>query len=312
VVNSGGEAPRSRASSIKLATTYLLRVDGSLDQFTFHLFRTFVAIGCGEHGFKVGPVLVSVLPGANVIETSDLESDRGETGPPTDAEGVAWATGNYPITEDSFDLVYPDAIRSRSANFWTPVAVARRAAEFLAPTPGARVLDIGSGVGKFCIVGSATTGAWFSGIEHRPHLVAIANGAVRQFQVSRVAFTAGMIGDIDWSCFDAFYLFNPFEENIFADSGALDRSVTLSEDRFWIDAAFVERKLASLPVGVRVATFHGFGGRIPPSYELVAQHPMHGGVLRLWTKVSPHEKIDGGTLEALMLLPDLTAQDADR
>lgn len=245
------------------------------------------------------------------MQTSDSESNRGEARPPTDSPSAPWADAASPIIEDAFDLAYPEAIRCRSANFWTPVAVARRAAEFLAPTPDARVLDIGSGVGKFCIVGSATTGAWFSGIEHRPHLVAIANRTARRFRVSRAEFVIGMIDDIDWSCFDAFYLFNPFEENIFADRGALDRSVVLSEERFWIDAAFVERKLARLPVGVRVATFHGFGGRIPPSYECVAQHRMRGGVLRLWTKVSPDEKIDGGTLEALMPLPDSAAQEPD-
>jgi SAM-dependent methyltransferase len=232
--------------------------------------------------------------------TDDLDSDAREARPVTDSASSAGPTSRYPITEDAFDLVYPEAIRKRSPNFWTPVAVARRAAEFLAPNPDARVLDIGSGVGKFCIVGAATTGAMFSGIEHRPHLVAIAKRAAHQFRVSRVKFAVGMIDDIDWPCFDAFYLFNPFEENVFADRGALDRTVVLSEDRFWIDAAFVERKLARLPVGTRVATFHGFGGRIPPSYGLVAQLPMRGGVLRLWTKVSSKESTEGGTLEALM------------
>ena len=206
------------------------------------------------------------------------------------------------INEQFFDRVFPEFIRRRSANFWTPVEVARRAAEFLAPEPSARVLDVGSGVGKFCIVGAATTGASFSGIEQRQRLVDIAKWAARQFPTSRVEFTAGTIEDIDWCQFDAFYFFNPFEENVFADNGALDRSVVLSEARFWADVAFVERKLARLPVGVRVATFHGFGGRIPPSYELVAQHPMYGGALRFWTKVSPDVIDDAGTLEALMPL----------
>ena len=173
------------------------------------------------------------------------------------------------------------------------------------------MLDIGSGVGKFCIVGAATTGAIFSGIEHRPHLVAIAREAARQLRISRVEFTVGMIDDVDWSCFDAFYLFNPFEENVFAERGAFDRSVVLSEDRFWIDAAFVERRLAGFPVGTRVATFHGFGGRIPPSYELVEQLPMRDGVLRLWTKASPDETLEGGTLEALMPLVGRSREDAD-
>jgi predicted RNA methylase len=208
------------------------------------------------------------------------------------------------IAEDSFDRVFPEPIRERSIQFWTPVEAARQAAQFLAPAPSARVLDVGSGVGKFCIVGAATTGAIFSGIEQRPHLVEVAERAARQFRISRVAFTVGTVDDVDWSHFDAFYFFNPFEENVFAEHSALDRSVVLSEARFWSDVAFVERKLARLPVGVRVATFHGFGGRIPPSYELVAQRLVRGGVLRFWTKVSPDVTDNTGTLEALMPFPD--------
>ena len=214
------------------------------------------------------------------------------------------------ISEDSFDLIFPERVRIRSLDFWTPVEVARRAAEFLAPEPTARVLDVGSGVGKFCIVGAATTGASFSGVEHRPHLVEIAKRAARRFDALRVDFTVGTIEEVEWFNFDAFYLFNPFEENVFATPSALDRSVVLSEARFWADVAFVERRLARLPVGARVATYHGFGGRIPPSYELVAQHPVCGAVLRFWIKVSPEVTDNAGTLEALMTPPTPPSKDS--
>jgi len=231
--------------------------------------------------------------------------------PPMDSSTPVESPTPRSITEDSFDFIFPEFIRRRSLDFWTPIEVARRAAEFLAPEPDARVLDVGSGVGKFCIVGAAMTGASFSGVEQRANLVEIAKTAAREFQISRVDFTVGTIEDIDWCQFDAFYLFNPFEENVFANHGALDRSVVLSEARFWADVAFVERKLARLPVGVRVATFHGFGGRIPPSYELVAQHPLCGAVLRFWTKVSPKVMDDAGTLEALMPPPILAPDESN-
>jgi hypothetical protein len=166
------------------------------------------------------------------------------------------------------------------------------------------VLDVGSGVGKFCIVGALTTGASFSGIEHRPRLVEIANRASRKLGAVRTEFSIGTIEDVDWSLYDAFYLFNPFEENIFRDQSCLDRSAALSEERFWNDVAFIETVLALVAVGTRVATFHGFGGRIPPSYELIDQQPYRGGILRFWKKASADRRIEGGTLEALMPLPD--------
>jgi SAM-dependent methyltransferase len=208
------------------------------------------------------------------------------------------------ITEDAFDRVFPEAIHRCSGRFWTPVEVARRAAAFLAPCPSARVLDVGSGVGKFCIVGALATGASFSGIEHRPHLVAIANRASRELGAARTEFAVGTIEDVDWSLYDGFYFFNPFEENVWTQD-CFDRSVVLSEERFWNDLAFVEWVLALAPVGTRVATFHGFGGRIPPTYQLVDQQPHRGGILRFWTKVSAAQTFEGGILEALMPLPAL-------
>ncbi len=50
----------------------------------------------------------------------------------------------------TFDDLYPEDIQNLSPMHWTPVDIARRASNFLA-IPNARVLDIGSGVGKFCI-----------------------------------------------------------------------------------------------------------------------------------------------------------------
>jgi SAM-dependent methyltransferase len=204
--------------------------------------------------------------------------------------------------EAAFDVVLPVSVRRCAPHFWTPVEVARRAAAFLASDRSARILDVGSGVGKFCIVGALTTGASFTGIEQRPHLVEIANRAARELQAPDVHFVAGTIEDVNWSSFDGFYFFNPFEENIFREQGCFDRSVVLSEERFWKDVAFIEGVLASAAVGTRVATFHGFGGRIPDSYALVDQQAHRGGILRFWTKVSAEQTSDSGILEDFLPL----------
>jgi hypothetical protein len=205
------------------------------------------------------------------------------------------------ITEEAFQGVFPEFIRRCAANFWTPVEVARKTARFLAPNPSARVLDVGSGVGKFCIVGALTTGATFTGIEQRPHLVTIANRASRELGAARrTEFAVGTIENVDWSLYGGFYFFNPFEENLFREQGCFDHSVVLSEERFWNDVAFIETVLTSVAVGTRVATFHGFGGRIPHGYQLVNQQPHRGGILRFWTKVAATQPSEGGYLEALM------------
>ena len=55
----------------------------------------------------------------------------------------------YAVEDERFDLIYPPEIRNLSWRHWTPVVVARRAAEFLVSEPETRVLDLGCGPGKF-------------------------------------------------------------------------------------------------------------------------------------------------------------------
>jgi hypothetical protein len=247
-------------------------------------------------------------PSSFPVDPGSLARARRED-PHTASNKIAIESGHpnagQDVTEEAFDIVYPKFIRRCSAHFWTPVEVATRAARFLAPSPLSRVLDVGSGVGKFCIVGALATGASFSGIEQRPNLVAVANRASGKLGAARTNFTVGTIEDVDWSLHDAFYFFNPFEENLFREQGCLDRAVILSEERFRSDVAFMEKVLAGVPIGTRVATFHGFGGRIPQGFELVDQQPHRGGVLRFWTKVFTTRTNEGGSLEALMPVPDL-------
>jgi precorrin-6B methylase 2 len=49
--------------------------------------------------------------------------------------------------------------------------VAVTAARFLAPTKKASIIDIGAGVGKFCVVGSIFTKGNFTGIEQRKKFI---------------------------------------------------------------------------------------------------------------------------------------------
>src|SRR4051812_11609675 len=77
------------------------------------------------------------------------------------------------VDDAYFDRIYPDWAQRMSRLHWTPVPVALRAAQLLTEnhSSGARVLDLGSGAGKFCLVGASTYGGDFFGIEQRSHLV---------------------------------------------------------------------------------------------------------------------------------------------
>lgn len=181
-----------------------------------------------------------------------------------------------------FDAVYPPAIRRVSRQHWTPVEVAVRAAGLLADRPGARLLDIGSGAGKFCIVAAAVTGARVSGIEQRGRFVDVAREAAASFGVD-VDFRAGTLADCDPRLFDGLYLFNPFGENLCSTKDRLDDTVELGEARFRRDVAAAEDFLRGAAVGTRVVTYCGFGGIMPRGYERVARE-RRGGTLELWVR----------------------------
>ena len=205
------------------------------------------------------------------------------------------------VLDREFDAIYPEHVRQLSDRYWTPVDVARSAAALLTGAGASRVLDIGSGVGKFCLIGALTTGATFYGIEHRKHLVEIGIDILKRCEVRRVVLRHCMLEEVRWQNFDAIYLFNPFEENLVHRSQQIDQSVVLCSARFEQDVSRIEETLRAARIGIRVVTYHGFGGWIPESYELVEERPCGMSQLHLWVKTreatAPDEATDVGLLQ---------------
>jgi SAM-dependent methyltransferase len=187
------------------------------------------------------------------------------------------------VVDRVFDEVFPSSVRRASSVHWTPVEVAMRGARLLAAKPNATILDLGAGVGKFCIVAAAAlAGARVRGVEHRSHFVAIARDAARKAGVV-VDFALGTIDAEDPANVDGIYLFNPFAENLTAPEDRLDESVELSEERFWRDIESTERLLRAARPGTRVVTYCGWGGAMPPGYRLALREG-RCGTLELWVK----------------------------
>lgn len=170
------------------------------------------------------------------------------------------------IADERFDRLYPPAIRHRSEEHWTPVAVALQVSAWLDAAPGRAVLDIGSGVGKACHVGALASDKHWSGVERDPRLVRIATRAARDLGIeARTRFVAGEARELDWSRFGGVYLFNPFDEDVQEIVG-------------------VERKLLTLHPGARVVTYYGFGGEMPVVFEMVERITDRSGFLCLWIR----------------------------
>lgn len=205
-----------------------------------------------------------------------------EATPPQLAAAIR--AGRVP-TEEAFDRHLPDRLRSASSDFWTPLEVALTVAGWLREVGARTVLDVGAGVGKFCVGASLTTDCVYFGIEHRPRLVEAAQELARRFDVERrVAFIEGAFGDAIVTRADAVYLYNPFGENLRPYDDWLDDTVALGHARFRHDVALVERFLDSLPVGTHVITYNGFGGRMSEHFLEIRTDHTFPNVLRMWRK----------------------------
>jgi SAM-dependent methyltransferase len=198
-------------------------------------------------------------------------------------EAIAKSLQHDAVMEDvTFDQVFPSSQRFRSWLHWTPVSVATRAAALLAPLPGRKVLDVGSGVGKLCLVGAATTSSIWYGVERDPDMVRAATIAAARMQLqARTRFLLGDVTLMDWSTFDAFYLFNPFAEMLTSrgEGDALTR-----RERYVAAIEHVQDQLARSAAGTRVVTYHGLGGDIPACFDLVHREPARADELCLWIR----------------------------
>jgi SAM-dependent methyltransferase len=187
------------------------------------------------------------------------------------------------VPDRVFDRALPRWARPPSRTHFTPVAVARRAAELLVATPGARVLDVGAGIGKFCIVGAVTTDGYFVGVEQRRHLVEAATALVRACGVERCRFVHGDAFALDWTSFQGFYFFNPFTE-LLPGMRRLDRTLPQSAETYRRYVQAVEERLELVAPGTRVVTYHGFGGKLCPDWSRQLFEHWGPGPLELWVK----------------------------
>jgi predicted RNA methylase len=175
-----------------------------------------------------------------------------------------------PLSDAEFDTIYPSEVSSLSGRHWTKIAVAKKAAAFLVSGPATKVLDVGAGAGKFCFIGAATTPGHFFGIEQRAALVALTQGIIAQHQLQRVHMRHANVVDIDFREYDAFYLFNPFYENI-RQARSIDKSLPLSRPLYNYYKKYVYDQLSGMPTGTRVATYAVNKSQIPPTYRLTGK-----------------------------------------
>jgi predicted RNA methylase len=192
--------------------------------------------------------------------------------------------GDIPTDRD-FDMLLSPGSRSRSKLHWTPVRVAVTVGRLLASSTNSRVLDVGSGCGKFACIGAITTPGHFVGIEQRPQLHRNALELCERLKLDRASFVEGDALAADWNAFTAIYLFNPFWENLLPLE-RFDGTAMLKVHQFSLFTKIVIEKLSRLPAGTLVATYHGFGGEFPPTFRKIHSMNIGRGPIEIWVKES--------------------------
>mgnify|MGYP001367384840 CR=1 FL=1 len=184
------------------------------------------------------------------------------------------------------DQFLPTDLRRLSSQHWTPLPVTRRAAQWISELGIDSMVDIGSGVGKFCVATAlAAEGCTFVGLEQRPRLVREAARLAETFGVQdRVTFVQGTLGEVEIPPASAYYLFNPFGENLHGRADHIDDDVELSKARYERDVSLIRALLRQAPYGTYVLKYNGFGGEMPPGYRPVRADRNLPSPLRLWRK----------------------------
>lgn len=183
------------------------------------------------------------------------------------------------------DALFPPAYGGAiSTVHWTPLAVSLHAASLLAEGGSRRILDIGAGVGKFCILGALSTPAAFVGVEQRASLVEAARTAAARIGASRASFVHADALDVDFTEFDGFYLYNPFYEQIALDGIQIDETIEPSYERYRRYVAATTEKLREMRLGTRVVTYNGLGGDMPAEYQHVRVEHGFWRDLCLWIR----------------------------
>lgn len=189
---------------------------------------------------------------------------------------------DYMHSDEVFDQLFPQSMRSLARRHWTPLHVAKQAAEFYEAGQACKILDIGSGVGKFCLAAAAyAPDALFFGVEQRPLLVDYALQARGKLGVPNASFIEANFTQLDMKRYDHFYFYNSFHENI-DDSDRIDERISYSFSLYDFYIRQLHKGFKSMPSGTKIVTYHTLWNEIPREYRL--EKTSENGALNFWIK----------------------------
>jgi len=186
--------------------------------------------------------------------------------------------------ERSLLQLYPLSIQLLDKLHWSPLPVIYKAVQFLAEKKDAKILDIGSGTGKFCLAGAYyKPSAFFYGVEQRRYLIGHAEAVKEKTGSRKVTFLHKNFTQLNLKEFDGFYFYNSFFECI-PGTDKIDDSIAYSPELYHYYSRYLRLQLDEMPAGTRVVTYCSWNDEIPPGYRLVESDTDQ--LLKFWEKQS--------------------------
>lgn len=189
---------------------------------------------------------------------------------------------HYFASEHNFCQLFSEPVSELNEMHWAPLKIIQMAARFLAYKPGVRILDIGSGPGKFCLAAAYyQPEALFFGVEQRQNLVdegRMANETLGGLPVDLICknFTQLNFGE-----YDAFFFYNSFFENL-PGAEKIDESLSYSKELYDYYSYYLNRKFSVMPAGTRIVTYCSWEDEIPSGYRAEESHM--DGLLKFWIR----------------------------
>lgn len=188
----------------------------------------------------------------------------------------------YFAEESAFRNLFPLPIQQLDALHWSPLPVAGKAVQFLVQDEVVNILDIGSGIGKFCLAGAYhKPAAHFYGVEQREDLVEQASIVSHRLGLNNVHFMYSNFTQLDLKQYDHFYFYNSFFENL-SGTDKIDDSIAYSRELYNYYSHYLYKQLEEMPAGTRIATYCSWGDEIPSGYTLAEVH--FDSLLKCWIK----------------------------
>lgn len=185
------------------------------------------------------------------------------------------------VFDDEFDMIFPEEVREHSNRHYTSVFLAQKAATYLVRSKSDKILDIGSGTGKFCLVGALSTSGHFTGVEYRKYQSEIAQNVAQRFAISNVNFLTANILDVRFDSYTGFYMFNPFLEQI-DRTAKMDGLIKEDPKNYQIFNMYVRTELMKKEIGTRLVTYYVPINQVPEGYKQVDS--FFGGTFIFWEK----------------------------